>query len=288
MARDQLSLIIDHVLTFMTKAEVGHVNGSLGRAGISHFRDAEPFRSDWFDATHRDYLDQYLLFTDVRPKDLAKPIDVCLIAANDDDDAGFSVQRVRALKPADVRGRVRRLTPYMVDWAAIVFGSDYKGYGQRAIIGSNDGTRWNLIDKEMEDNRIGDKLVADRIGVAHSVAFTREFFWSVRLGWHGMPTVLIPTDPIGARAVFRLRDIPEGKARREALRHWVAEHWRKNRNEPTEEVKVREHLRGAARFVWNDFVCEIVPSHFDVKRAEIAAEKRAAERDEGIDRRSVA
>jgi hypothetical protein len=91
----------------------------------------------------------------------------------------------------------------------------------------------------------------------------------VLLGEEGVPRARFVTDPIGVRAAFRLRDIPAGKTRRAALRHWVQEHWRKRRD-PSKEDRafVREYLRGATHFGWSGLSCQIEPSKEDQRRAK--------------------
>lgn len=103
--------------------------------------------------------------------------------------------------------------------------------------------------------------------IACAALWTRRFNWRVSIGFEDAPAVSFMTDPVGAREVFRLRDIPNGKSRRTALTHWVREHWRQKRDVPEESVKVREHLRGASEFVWNGLRCRIVPSAIDQERA---------------------
>lgn len=99
-----------------------------------------------------------------------------------------------------------------------------------------------------------------------SIQFSREYYWMVELGYEDCPTVSFATDPTGVREVFRLRDIPEGKGRRAALRNWVREHWRKKRDARQDLTYVREHLRGAEQFSWNGMYCRIRPSSDDLRR----------------------
>jgi hypothetical protein len=97
----------------------------------------------------------------------------------------------------------------------------------------------------------------------------RRLNWRVLLGFDGHPRIGFRTDPVGVREVFRLRDIPEGKKRRAALRHWVRDHWRtpvsaeENR---AAMIHVREHLRGETQFHWNGLSCSIIPSEIDRTR----------------------
>lgn len=95
----------------------------------------------------------------------------------------------------------------------------------------------------------------------------RGLFWSVLLGEGLGPRLRLFTSISGARDAFRLRDIPPGRSRRAALRHWVREHQR-NVSDDTEadRIWVSEHMRGATEFSWNGLRCRIEPSEFDLAR----------------------
>jgi len=101
----------------------------------------------------------------------------------------------------------------------------------------------------------------ESIGNSFALWRTREMFWSVTLRKEEEPGFLFPTDAIGARALFKTRDIPDGKKRRTALLHWVESHYRQiNRVDPIIETRVRKHFRGQRSFRWNDLICDIRPS----------------------------
>lgn len=109
--------------------------------------------------------------------------------------------------------------------------------------------------------------------------------WSVDFSYPNSPAIKLTTDPSGVREMFRLRDIPEGRTRREALRHWVSGHWRQDRKDSDVEVKVREYLRGQTDFSWYGMKIRI-----NVPRGERIREKRIIEEREydrflGRDRR---
>jgi hypothetical protein len=101
-----------------------------------------------------------------------------------------------------------------------------------------------------------------KVGMALSVQFTRRYYWHVKLGYpQARARLALATNATEARKLFAARDLPEGKQRRAALRHWVAEHYRRAR-----EVEVRSHFRGAERFNWDGMQCEITPSEYDRDR----------------------
>lgn len=103
-----------------------------------------------------------------------------------------------------------------------------------------------------------------------AIALTQQYEWMVKMGWRSnvaMPRIAFPCDPVGSAETFRERDIPAGKNRREALRHWVREHWRTSTAHGRPEVHIWPHLRGAIKFIFWGLECEIVPSQYDLKKA---------------------
>lgn len=98
--------------------------------------------------------------------------------------------------------------------------------------------------------------------VSNHVKFLRGFHYQLERSWwvivKGSSPIqlLIPTNSRGARALLKLRDVPDGKQRREALQHWVVDHWREV-PETEEETYVRAHLQGRTRFRWFEFDVEL-------------------------------
>jgi hypothetical protein len=105
------------------------------------------------------------------------------------------------------------------------------------------------------------------IKVAYSEAFTAQMCWTVDLALPDMPSIRFITSSGGAKEIFRLRDIPDGKKRRTAILHWVKEHWRKNNSVTRKDMLalVRRHLNGSNTFTWNGLRCTILPSDDDIK-----------------------
>ncbi|GGL66754.1 hypothetical protein GCM10010129_07740 [Streptomyces fumigatiscleroticus] len=107
--------------------------------------------------------------------------------------------------------------------------------------------------------------------VALGVQFGRDHLWYAHLKKPDDEAgVMIPTTPEGARELFQLRDHEPGASRRTALVHWVTEHSRRVREDAAREtrVRVREHLRGTARFKWQDVEGAIHPAPYDLWRIE--------------------
>ena len=104
--------------------------------------------------------------------------------------------------------------------------------------------------------------------VLTGVEFTKDFWWTVEIGFENCPSVRFHTDPTGAREVFRLRDVPPGKKRRTAIRHWVSGHWRRRRKDEEERKRwIAKYLRGATKFSWQDLRCVVRPSPWDIREA---------------------
>lgn len=203
------------------------------------------------------------------------------------EDGGFTLCRVRSLTSQETRGRF--YASYATELAGAFifpngeFSVNKTWYGsatgrkpwkeyQLGLPGVTNGAidrtqylrnkEWQSGEKDIQENWRS-------IHASMAIAFNRYYEWTVKLGYEGYPSLLFVTDPIGAMEVFRLRDIPEGKGRRAALRNWVTQHWRKKRKDDDEAIiKVRKHLRGIETFHWNGLSCTISPSADDLKTNE--------------------
>jgi hypothetical protein len=245
--------------------------------GRFEFRDAAE-RADW-DAYFRDMGSTV---APVGPSDLRDPIDICVLERGEPGEGyRYALSRLRRASRVECSGHVTRMLPVMCE---LRFSSiDNSGVARRlptAFVGW-DGTRWTGISRRFK--QIAGLNAALELGslgriatLATGAQLSRELGWRVALGYGEAPRLSFATDPVGVREVFRLRDIPEGRSRRDALCHWVREHWRQKREAPdgAEATKVREHLRGAREFTWNGLRCTIRPSAVDLERAAPAAERR--------------
>lgn len=192
--------------------------------------------------------------------------------------AGWLFKRARTLKPADWRGKLVRVFPKMYELSEVhiqVNGKTSSSTAPYGVAGKRLVSALSLNHATADAAAVYathteiDKLGVETIDAVFAQGFEmrREYLWSVLLGEEGSPRARFVTDPIGVRAAFRLRDIPPGRQRRAALRHWVAEHWRKSRSLSLEDRRfVAEYLRGKHDFVWNGFRCKIEPSRDDIKR----------------------
>lgn len=261
--------VVDELLLYMSTASLRPQDGSrFHRLPLKHFSGAEPLieLDVVHSARHEGGRDRaFLLPGEVAPRDLW-PIDLSVIVPTT-GDAKFGVRRCRSVAPAEVRGRFRIRSPYLLEDAIAVVYESGEYESARCYCCEMRGDWYRVDGVATTEGPTLDRCQDAGIKIAHSVAFTRQYEWRVVIGFEGSPSISFSTDPVGAREVFRLRDIPEGRQRRAALRHWVSEHWRRKRVDPREEAKVRAHLRGATEFAWNGLQCSIQPSAYDLKRA---------------------
>lgn len=209
---------------------------------------------------------------------------------NDDDDDGFTLFGGRPLA-ADVklklfrvgalrerrtdRGRVDRLCPFFEIRRVAITPDGVARDGGTAYMTQPVGSHtWYAYDpgpyikagRHLSDVGFG-------LAVALSTAARKE--WFVNLSFAAdAPSLRLVTDPVGVREFFKFRDIPEGASRRAALRHWVSEHWRGDRQDAQTETYVREHLRGATRFSWHGLEAEIHAPEADLVRQDVAIARR--------------
>lgn len=196
------------------------------------------------------------------------------------EGGGWIFKRVRTLRPADWRGRLRVVFPRMFEHQeAVVHPTGHKlgSIGALAVV------RGQLIEAAIPRSPSGvstadiygfgrnrpqaDASTLFDVTLAQGIELRREYHWSVMLGEIGLPRCRFVTDPLGCREAFRLRDLPPGRNRRAALRNWVSEHWRQRRNPMAEDrAWVRAHLRGAEDFTWNGLRCRIEPSREDLRK----------------------
>lgn len=186
----------------------------------------------------------------------------------------YWVNRIREIPPHMLKGKRTECGTYAKRFKRTFavyhgeIGQDGKlDAGLVDFLGFSDGRWISSVGMDRKDRALWNFLWS-RASIAIGAELTYRQCWRVSIGLDSSPSVSFPTDPLGIREVFRLRDIPNGKSRRAALTHWVREHWRKKREPGASDVaKVREHLRGASEFSWNGLRCRIVPSGLDQERA---------------------
>jgi len=260
---------------FANKKWVATVPGRP-RAKASDFKAVEPLMNhDLINDPLRDVVTLNAWLTDLR-----KDLNVGFVLPPEPDHGAdhdyFSLMGYKSVSVKQSRGKVIRPMPVMIEltmgWLRHSGGAID---GSKVIFGRTGIGRWVALSHgallELPD-------FDDRVKIVIGLQLLQETQWRVGFSLGEGPEVQIPTDPIGAREVFKFRDIPEGRKRRAALVHWVDEHWRQIRVDPEEETKVRAHLRGMSKgtnsFVWNGLRCTIRPSHIDHELEEIERENR--------------
>lgn len=267
--KEEIEKQIDDILTFMTLAIP--VRSWMK---LSAFSECEPMTKgfiraiDGTDLEDRVFLDPKF----VAPRNLILPFNLSSASNVIEDgykDRKFHIglQRTTRVSPASIRGRVRRFFPINVQHFAGGITTEGR-YEETSYFAGWNGRRWvhnRSTDSRLVEDPQSIKEVELCVEMGASIIVNRFYEWRVVLGYENAPTISFTTDPLGAQEAFRLRDIPEGRERRAALKHWVREHWRQTRAEP---VRVRAHLRGAERFTWNGLRCTIYPSPLDSIRAK--------------------
>lgn len=218
------------------------------------------------------------------------PMDVKVAVPLDAEDASahevrpsWQFFRIVTLNPKEMRGRLSIVTPKMykmeymrVDSTGRMFSATnafavVNGKTVNALMGRyTEGRRDDVW--YVSDPSLGRPCEHGVIVHSHCLALRQYYNWSVLLSEGDGPRARFLTDPLGVREAFRLRDIPPGKRRRAALRHWVREHWRKRRDAgANDRAWIEAYLRGATEFVWNGLRCRIEPSVPDQKKARLTA-----------------
>lgn len=103
-----------------------------------------------------------------------------------------------------------------------------------------------------------------------SLALSKEYQWKVNF-WIPQsdgPSVSVEIDPVSAKEVFKLREVSRGKSRKDALKHWVSAHYRRQFGPTHAETYIWPYLRGAEQFEWEGLHCNIIPSQYDLRKAK--------------------
>ena len=270
--------IIRHVLDQPLRNAKGARRDWLAPPAISSFQRLEPLGFGIKD-------DDWWLF---RPSectpDLVWPLDTGMISENSGSESGGMVMsRTYTISPKQARGYATRFSPFMVrhDHAQMEGGELMNAAGLYAWAGGG----WTDAQNHKNAMDMRDRA---QPALATSLALRQRYEWAVSLGLENSPSVRFATDPTGIKDVFAVRDLPEGRDRREALLNWVTDHWRESRHDPDMETYVRRHLRGSTRFSWRNMTAEILPAKFDLDQRDAAIAGRDIMRREGTDKRARA
>jgi hypothetical protein len=303
--RESFDSWIGDILDLMESTRSEHVKG---KRKIKYFDGAIPlaYGDGWADAhsilLNENHKAEYIRPESMHPK-YVEDIDVSLLGHGGD---GFNTQlsRVRSVKIRGLRGKGLRLPPsnrivlYSLmsrtestgKWESIELYMAYinglwmqlGGAGNKDFTGGNWKTIFGRGWRNSRRERVPiyfEQKSHDSVQLAHSVAFANQYRWSIGIGFVDGLSIQYPTTPRGVQSAFKMRDIPEGKSRRDSLKHWVNSHNRKisRREEIIIETRVRKHLRGQTDFQWGGMDISINVCPYDLELAEKFKIERMAE-----------
>jgi hypothetical protein len=248
------------------------LTGIVAAPKLADFQHMEPLGEEWMPND-----DWWVFLPEECPADLVWPLDVAMISEKS-ENYDFFMARISTLSTHDARGVVSRFSPYMIRTR---FGAADRG---QLLLGN---LFYSWLGGQWQDARGGRMTEQDRgqPRLASAVALRQRYEWAVSLGLEDLPSVRFATDPTGIKDAFRIRDLPEGRDRRDALMNWVAEHWRQDRHDPDLETYVRRHLRGTTKFTWKGMDCTLLPSQFDIEQRDRLLAERNAMKEQGLHRR---
>lgn len=215
------------------------------------------------------------------PRRMLATFDVTTVGPDDQPPGRLILSRIGTLLPAQTRGRIHPWTPHAV-LCQVAFVDAARRYSAGETIYGYVGGCWRVVDRRAHAPAQGVPEVTDidrpdgrrgemgLVSYHHQIAVYRPLFWHVAFGYRqGGASVLIPCDARAILDLFRYRDLPPGGRRRDALLHWVSEHWRRTASDPDDARRVHEHLRGQTDFVWREGLwVRVMPSADDKKRVE--------------------
>jgi hypothetical protein len=265
--RDQIratALRIIHLISRQHQLKVKswhRLTGLLAPPPLSVFQHLEPVSSQW--NVHGDGW--WIFLPEDCTPDVLWPIDAGMIADHgyddDPDPDAFSMARYTTITPKQARGIASRVSPHMV-----VARHGQMDRGELLLATG----LFTWLGGQWHDARGGRLEPNDHYQplLATSIALRQRYEWAVSLGLENLPSVRFATDPTGIKDAFRIRDLPEGRDRREALMTWVTDHWRMDRYDPEMEIYVRQHLRGTTKFTWKGMDCTLLPAIFDIEKRD--------------------
>ena len=263
---------------------------------LKYFSGVQPICYDSLLGMTKTYEREFFDWDDPELRDLPIQWDVTVMSTESEgrrlaDRAGktymYSIERIRSVPMKELRGVIQFRTGKLIEMAQCFLFSDGT-YAVRRLYCELIKGVWEgvaapggvaLVPGPVDENG------NFHIWATKSIGLTTQYDWMVDIGYSlsNLPSIRIPTDPVGSREMFKLREIPAGRSRRDALRHWVSGHWRTSGQPPElTETEILPFLRGAQQFRWSGLECRIEPSLYDIRRAQryeamrIARKKRPA------------
>lgn len=237
------------------------------------------------------------IFPDVLPRDVGD-LDISVAKAYCDELGGRFIDLIRMKREPVRAARGNRL--YSPDVASLLYctiNAEKGSYVGWKHLVNRSGSKWVTLGahreydcftrtKVLSADGFCNSLVADNetalsddCMVMLGMQFTRDVVWRVVFRSPTGISLSISTDTAGAMAAFRNREPNEKSGRRDALRHWVRQHYRErpvDEGDEPQRVIVRQHLRGRTPFRWLGIDCELVVSPFDIRRNERFKQERKA------------
>lgn len=231
--------------------------------------------------------DAVLYFPDVKPADVpGYDVSTVLTTIGDTGNRQIELYRLRQEPLKKARGQ-KLYSPHVASMYSCWVDVETGTYTSNKMLVNSAGKEWvpvgakgqyfHFAQSKTCDGNIVNFGVTDGEGITSTcnmllgLSFTRDLVWRVVFKGPSGISVSLSTDTAGAMAAFRNRQPNESTGRREALRHWVRQHYRSrhvDEGEEPEKVIVRQHLRGRTPFRWCGIDCELVVSPFDMRRNE--------------------
>jgi hypothetical protein len=176
----------------------------------------------------------------------------------------YLLQRLRWANPKETRGRIKRFSTNIL-CHEIVFLNDNPQYVKAFYVLHAD--YFELLNNNLSPNAWMEEV----IWALANIALFNNKHWNVYLkDIDDVIGIKIQIYPTSLKELFKLRNIPQGKNRKLALKHWVSEHSKRKPNATTNEdlIFINKYLRGATEFNWNGLYCKVIPSIDDLKTLE--------------------
>lgn len=293
-ASEAIAAAADRVMEAMLYARPARAIGPKRFHAIDHAVEMKRFSGVVLEAgflTDR-YQQTTVLVGEVTP-DVIWPIDAGM--AHLMDDGSVKIVKARSTEAAKWRGKVKLVSSKMLQVDHILIDKDNivreRETGPIAFIGGEftvaDHMMSRVIGRNCVSKRDGDvSMDRQTAWVLMGLALSNHYEWSIGLRLGDGPELRVLTDVHGIGALFRDRE-RGNRTRREALAHWVANHWRRHRSDADMEAYVRDHLRGAGWFRWAGYDCRIHIAPYDREREARLIAERAGMRDAGLSPRRI-